>query len=105
MSEGSNKRVVKKTKANKMSIKVSTEDKDEPLGKDLNKDNTKSNSKGKYSVQNGIPETSLTRLLEDNQNLEIELENIKEELQSEKNKTISDLELMFALKINLFLIN
>ena len=92
MSEGSNKRVVKKTKANKMSIKVSTEDKDEPLGKDLNKDNTKSNSKGKYSVQNGIPEMTLTRLLEDNQNLEIELENIKEELQSEKNKTISDLE-------------
>ena len=92
MSEGSNKRVVKKTKVNKMNIKVSTEDNDEPLGKDLNKDNTKSNSKGKYSVQNGIPETTLTRLLEDNQNLEIELENIKEELQSEKNKTISDLE-------------
>ena len=92
MSEGSNKRVVKKTKANKMSIKVSTEDKDEPLGKDLNKDKIKSNSKGKYSVQNGIPEMTLTRLLEDNQNLEIELENIKEELQSEKNKTISDLE-------------
>ena len=92
MSEGSNKRVVKKTKANKMSIKVSTEDKDEPLGKDLNRDNTKSNSKGKYSVQNGIPEMTLTRLLEDNQNLEIELENIKEELKSEKNKTISDLE-------------
>ena len=92
MSEGSNKRVVKKTKANKMSIKVSTEDKDEPLGKDLNKDKIKSNSKGKYTVQNGIPEMTLTRLLEDNQNLEIELENIKEELQSEKNKTISDLE-------------
>ena len=92
MSEGSNKRVVKKTKANKMSIKVSTEDKDEPLGKDLNKDKIKSNSKGKYSVQNGIPEMTLTRLLEDNQNLEIELENIKEELKSEKNKTISDLE-------------
>jgi hypothetical protein len=92
MSEGSNKRVVKKTKVNKMNIKVSTEDNGEPLGKDLNKDNTKSNSKGKYSVQNGIPETTLTRLLEDNQNLEIELENIKEELQSEKNKTISDLE-------------
>ena len=92
MSEGSNKRVVKKTKVNKMSIKVSTEDKDEPLGKNLNKDNTKSNSKGKYTVQNGIPEMTLTRLLEDNQNLEIELENIKEELKSEKNKTISDLE-------------
>ena len=92
MSEGSNKRVVKKTKANKMSIKVSTEDKDEPLGKDLNKDKIKSNSKGKYTVQNGIPEMTLSRLLEDNQNLEIELENIKEELQSEKNKTISDLE-------------
>ena len=92
MSEGSNKRVVKKTKANKMSIKVSTEDKDEPLDKDLNKDKIKSNSKGKYTVQNGIPEMTLTRLLEDNQNLEIELENIKEELQSEKNKTISDLE-------------
>lgn len=92
MSEGSNKRVVKKTKVNKMSIKVSTEDKDEPLGNNLNKDYTKSNSKGKYTVQNGIPEMTLTRLLEDNQNLEIELENIKEELQSEKNKTISDLE-------------
>jgi hypothetical protein len=92
MSEGSNKRVVKKTKVNKMNIKVSTEDNDEHLGKDLNKDNTKSNSKGKYSVQNGIPEMTLTRLLEDNQNLEIELENIKEELKSEKNKTISDLE-------------
>ena len=92
MSEGSNKRVVKKTKANKMSIKVSTEDKDEPLDKDLNKDKIKSNSKGKYTVQNGIPEMTLTRLLEDNQNLEIELENIKEELKSEKNKTISDLE-------------
>jgi len=92
MSEGSNKRVVKKTKANKMSIKVSTEDKDEPLDKDLNKDKIKSNSKGKYTVQNGIPEMTLTRLLEDNQNLEIELENIKEELISEKNKTISDLE-------------
>ena len=92
MSEGSNKRVVKKTKVNKMSIKVSTEDKDEPLGNNLNKDYTKSNSKGKYTVQNGIPEMTLSRLLEDNQNLEIELENIKEELQSEKNKTISDLE-------------
>ena len=92
MSEGSNKRVVKKTKANKMSIKVSTEDKEEPLDKDLNKDKIKSNSKGKYTVQNGIPEMTLTRLLEDNQNLEIELENIKEELISEKNKTISDLE-------------
>ena len=92
MSEGSNKRVVKKTKANKMSIKVSTEDKDEPLDKDLNKDKIKLNSKGKYTVQNGIPEMTLTRLLEDNQNLEIELENIKEELISEKNKTISDLE-------------
>ena len=92
MSEGSNRRVVKKNKTNKMSIKVSTEDRDEPLSKDLNKDNTKTNIKGKYSTKEGIPETTLTRLLEENQNLENELENIKEELRSEEKKTITDLE-------------
>ena len=75
-----------------MSIKVSTEDRDEPLSKDLNKDKTKTNIKGKYSTKEGIPETTLTRLLEENQNLENELENIKEELKSEEKKTIIDLE-------------
>ena len=50
MSDESNKRVVKKTNTKKMSIKVSTEDKETPSVNNLNKDknnaskNTKSDS-------------------------------------------------------------
>ncbi len=89
MSESTNKRTVKKTNTKKMNIKVSTEDKDSPYKNNLNADkNTK--SKGKEN-QSETLEQRLSNLLENNQNLENELGNVKEQLKSEEENGIKDI--------------
>ena len=75
-----------------MSIKVSTEDRDAPSNKELNKGNTKSKFKAKYPSQGENAEMILPQLLENNQNLENELEDIKIELKTEEKKTINNLD-------------
>ena len=89
MSESTNKRTVKKTNTKKMNIKVSTEDKDSPSKNNLNADkNTK--SKGKENQPETL-EQRLSNLLENNQNLENELDNVKEELKSEEENGIKNI--------------
>ena len=94
MSDEKNKRVVKKTNTKKMSIKVSTEDKETPSVNNLNKDknnaskNTKSDSQ---EAQKEIDlETRYSQLLETNKNLEAEIQNMKEELKSELERTMTE---------------
>ena len=94
MSDEKNKRVVKKTNTKKMSIKVSTEDKETPSVNNLNKDknnaskNTKSDSQ---EAQKEIDlETRYSQLLETNKNLEAEIQNMKEELKSESERTMTE---------------
>ena len=90
MSEGDNKRVVKKTNTKKMSIKVSTEDKDAPLSTQT-KNEKNDNAKNRKSViPEETPKMSLTQLLENNQNLENQLLNMKDELKNEEEKTMND---------------
>ena len=59
MSDEKNRRVVKKTNTKKMSIKVSTEDKDSPLVNKLNKDknSTSKNTKPDTKVNSPQVET------------------------------------------------
>lgn len=91
MSEETNKRVVKKTNTKKMSIKVSTEDKEVPSTNNLDK-NKNDQSKNEKSITNAEnSETSLNQLKEKSQNMEIELGNINNELKSEEEKTRNDL--------------
>ena len=92
MSEGSNKRLVKKSNTGKMSIKISTEDKETPSSNKISKGNTKSIIISKSIIPEENPEMSLSKLLEDNQNLQKELEKIKGDLKSEKEKSISDID-------------
>ena len=94
MSDEKNKRVVKKTNTKKMSIKVSTEDKETPSVNNLSKDknnaskNTKSDSQ---EAQKEIDlETRYSQLLETNKNLEAEIQNMKEELKSELERTMTE---------------
>ena len=94
MSDESNKRVVKKTNTKKMSIKVSTEDKETPSVNNLNKDknnaskNTKSDSQ--VAEKELDLETRYSQLLETNKNLEAEIQNMKNELKSESERTMSE---------------
>ena len=96
MSDESNRRVVKKTNTKKMSIKVSTEDKDIPSSNNQNKDknskskNTKSDAQVKSPQKEVDLETRYSQLLEQNQNLETEIQTIKDELQSELERTMSE---------------
>ena len=72
MSDEKNRRVVKKTNTKKMSIKVSTEDKDIPLVNKLNKDknSTSKNTKPDTKVNSPQVEDDLeiryNKLLEQN---------------------------------------
>lgn len=95
MSESNNKRVVKKSKTKKMSIKVSTEDKDSPMKNNLNGDKN-SKSKGsnpnKTETKEETLEMRVSKLLENNQNLEKELNIITEQLKSEKEDGFKDLD-------------
>ena len=97
MSDEKNRRVVKKSNTKKMSIKVSTEDKDSPLVNKLNKDknstskNTKSDTKVNSPQVEDDLEIRYNKLLEQNQNLESEIQMMKEELKSELEKTMTEL--------------
>lgn len=94
MSDEKNKRVVKKTNTKKMSIKVSTEDKETPSVNNLSKDknNASKNTKSDSQVeQKEIDlETRYSQLLETNKNLEAEIQNMKEELKSELERTMTE---------------
>ena len=92
MSEGSNKRLVKKSNTSKMNIKISTEDKETPSSNKIKNRNTKTIIMPKSTIPEESPETSLSKLLENNQNLQNELEKIKGDLQSEKEKSIIDID-------------
>ena len=92
MSEGSNKRLVKKSNTSKMNIKISTEDKETPSSNKIKNRNTKTIIMPKSTILEESPETSLSKLLENNQNLQNELEKIKGDLQSEKEKSIIDID-------------
>ena len=97
MSDEKNRRVVKKTNTKKMSIKVSTEDKDSPLVNKLNKDKNSTSKNTKPDTKVNSPqveddlETRYNKLLEQNQNLESEIQMMKEELKSELEKTMTEL--------------
>ena len=75
-----------------MNIKISTEDKETPSSNKIKNRNTKTIILPKSTIPEESPETSLSKLLEDNQNLENELEKIKGDLQSEKEKSIIDID-------------
>jgi len=102
MSEGQNKRKVKKTKNNAiMNIKVSTQDKD-ILSKDneinLNIEGTKK-AKGKNATLNSTVkkekdeniETRISKLIEQNEKLTNELEQIKSNIKVIEEKEISEI--------------
>ena len=97
MSDEKNRRVVKKTNTKKMSIKVSTEDKDSPLVNKLSKDKNSTSKNTKPDTKVNSPqveddlETRYNKLLEQNQNLESEIQMMKEELKSELEKTMTEL--------------
>ena len=76
-----------------MSIKVSTEDKDTPLVNNLNtnKNNAEKNSKSEApGAEKEVDlETRYAQLLETNQNMENEIQNMKDELKSELERTMT----------------
>ena len=94
MSDENNKRVVKKTNTKKMSIKVSTEDKETPSVNNLNKDKNKVTKNTKTDSQETEKEIDLetrySQLLETNKNLEAEIQNMKDELKSELERTMTE---------------
>jgi hypothetical protein len=94
MSDEKNKRVVKKTNTKKMSIKVSTEDKETPSVNNLNKDKNKVAKNTKSDSQEAEKEIDLetrySQLLETNKNLEAEIQNMKDELKSELERTMTE---------------
>ena len=64
MSEETNKRVVKKTNTKKMSIKVSTEDKEVPPNNNLDKNKNDQSKNEKSNTNAESSETSLNQLKE-----------------------------------------
>ena len=91
MSEGDNKRVVKKGNTKKMNIKVSTEDKETPVNNELNKEKKTNSNNSKSPKKEEKTEMNLTQLIENNQNLENELINVKEELKNEEEVTLNEI--------------
>ena len=96
MSDENSKRVVKKNNTKKMSIKVSTEDKEVPPSNDANKDkkdkskDNKANSNIKSSPKKETNEPTLAELEENTKKMEKEFSDIKGQLKSEENKTLEE---------------
>ena len=90
MSDENIKRVVKKNNTKKMSIKVSTEDKEVPPSNDANKDkkdkskDNKANSNIKSSSKKETNEPTLAELEENTKKMEKEFSDIKGQLKSEE---------------------
>ena len=94
MSESNNKRVVKKTKTKKMSIKVSTEDKDSPMKNNSSGDKNAKSKGSKTDSKEPQEETleqRVSKLLENNQNLKNELDNVKNQLKTEEEEGLKNL--------------
>ena len=96
MSDENIKRVVKKNNTKKMSIKVSTEDKEVPPSNDANKDkkdkskDNKANSNIKSSSKKETNEPTLAELEENTKKMEKEFSDIKGQLKSEESKTLEE---------------
>ena len=96
MSDENIKRVVKKNNTKKMSIKVSTEDKEVPPSNDANKDkkdkskDNKANSNIKSSSKKEANKPTLAELEENTKKMEKEFSDIKGQLKSEESKTLEE---------------